>query len=114
MLILFELFPRRSDVTLDDEFFRCNDPGLDEFIGFRLEDAPIPAAPFSRDDFFVEYPDRATDALTDGVVPADVPDRMEIASSAKFIRRCDRPSESPQADSGPVLPKSADFNEGRM
>jgi hypothetical protein len=70
------------DPILEDEFFRCNDSGLDnESDAFRL--------PLDRNALRPEYAVLAIE----GAVPADVADLIDTTSlSAMTIRLCDRPS----------------------
>jgi hypothetical protein len=92
--------PVLSEVKLDAEFFRCKDSDLDvKLTGFVFH--------------FAFFSGRAKDAEIEGVVPAEVPDRIDVASSARKIR-LDRLSESgPQYDSGLLFLNSTDLNDGR-
>jgi len=65
---------------LDTEVFRCKDPEfetkpIDNEEGFVVRVA-----------FIGEWAESAKDADTEGEVPAEVPDRIDIASSASTIR----------------------------
>ena len=64
--------------------------------------------------FFAEYAERAMEGVTDGAVPTDVNERIDIASSPRCTRRCDCPSESPpQLDPAVLLfIISADLSDG--
>lgn len=87
---------RPSDVKLDDESFLCKD-----------EDDASTRGEFNVWLFFgrkvlfrEEYADRATDGAMEGVVRAEVPDRMDMVSlSLGFRRLCDRVSDPPHWDS---------------
>jgi len=101
--------PALSEVRLDVEFFRCKDPDIDvKLKGF---------VAVVRVAFFGEGAERAKDKDSEGEVPAEVPDRIDIvdiSSSARKIR-LNRLSESGlHCDSELPFLKSTDFSDGRI
>lgn len=65
-----------ADERLDPEFFRCSDPGRDEYINDELA--------FDLTTFRLEYPDFAIE----GAVPFDVAERIDaISLSTPYGRR---------------------------
>lgn len=76
------IFPNLlSDVTLDEEFFRCREPGRE----LEFEVGEFSSESLVRGILLFIQAERARDIVTDGVVPAEVPERTDIVSSARVI-----------------------------